>query len=265
MKATPSDLKARGIELFVLSDITPATEGPRSRDKLVGVVGGAGGKVIEGNELMRAVLAAKPDLKTAVRVALQVAQNDGEVLETPATPEQRKVQVRAPRVVGKSIVFWVWTLGVPRLIEQGKLDRTTGALDLAVPPVLRGAAITAATTALADPNVAIDASAIKMLALACTDPKVPQVKAALVSALGNQPRTEIRALVASALYHCGTDVIQPLINAMEQDKARQVRSHAATSLGRIGDGRARPALGKAAKSEDANLAWAARSALGKLK
>jgi HEAT repeat protein len=43
-----------------------------------------------------------------------------------------------------------------------------------------------------------------------------------------------------------------------------VRSRAATALGRVGDKRARPALAKAAKSEDANLSWAANNALKKL-
>jgi HEAT repeat protein len=52
---------------------------------------------------------------------------------------------------------------------------------------------------------------------------------------------------------------------MEKDKSAMVRTRAASALGRLGDGRARPALAKAARSEDANLVWAAKNSLGKLK
>jgi hypothetical protein len=261
MKASPAELKVTGIELFVVSDAKPAPDGTRIADKIVGVVGGAGGKIVEGNELVRAVLAARPDPTTLARVALQVAQYDAEILEAPTTAEQRKAKVRPPRFVGKALVFWVSTLGVPRRVEQGKLDRTTGAFDIAVPPALRAGAITSALVALVDPNIAIDQSAIRMLAGACADPRV---KNALLTSLAGHPHLETRAALADVLHHCGPDAIQPLSTAMQQDRAL-VRSRAATGLGRIGDGRARPALGKATKSDDANLAWAAKNALGKLK
>lgn len=260
-KVSAVELKVNGIELFVVSDRASGPGDASAADRLVGVVGGLGGKVLEGNELVRAAIAGKPDAATLARVALRVAQHEGEVLDRPINAEQRKAKVRPPRIAGKALVFWVWTMGVPRMLELGKLDRTTGALDIAVPPALRGAAITTAMIALADANVEIDASAIQMLAAACAEPKV---KAALVSALGNHPRTETRAELADVAHKCGPDAIQPLIHTMEHDRAAQVRSRAATALGRIGDGRARPSLGKASKSEDANLAWAAKKALEKL-
>jgi hypothetical protein len=264
MKASPSELKVSGIELFVLSDARPAADGTRISDRLVGVTAGrvvAGGNVVEGIELVRAVIAAKPDPRTLARVALQVAQYDAEILETASTAEQRKAKVQPPRFAGKALVFWVSTKGTPRRLEQARLDRTTGSLDIAVPPALRAAAITGALVALVDPNAGIDVGALRMLAGACGEARV---KGALVSSLANHPRVETRGAIADVLHRCGPDAIQPLINAMEQDRAL-VRSRAASALGRIGDGRARPALGKAAKSEDANLAWAAKNALGKLK
>jgi HEAT repeat protein len=51
---------------------------------------------------------------------------------------------------------------------------------------------------------------------------------------------------------------------MQHDRSAMVRSEAASALGRTGDPRARPALAKAARSDDANLAWAAKNALAKL-
>jgi hypothetical protein len=258
MKVSAADLKVDGIELFVVSDDKPAPDGTRIADRLVGV---AGGKVVEGNELVRAALAAKANPKTLAQVALRVVQYDAEILEEPSNAEQRKAKVRPPRFAGKALVFWVSTMGRPRRLEQARLDRTTGGLEIAVPPAMRAAAITSALVALVDPNVSIDGSAIRMLAGACGEPRV---KNALVTTMANHPQVETRAAIADVLHKCGPDAIQPLINAMEQDRAL-VRSRAATALGRIGDGRARPALGKASKSDDANLAWAAKNALGKLK
>jgi HEAT repeat protein len=52
---------------------------------------------------------------------------------------------------------------------------------------------------------------------------------------------------------------------MEQDGSRVVRAEDAAALGRIGDPRARPALAKAVRSDDANLAYAAGNALKKLR
>jgi HEAT repeat protein len=86
----------------------------------------------------------------------------------------------------------------------------------------------------------------------------------LLRALGSLPRPETRAAIADVAHKCGAAAVPPLIDAMENDKSRMVRPRAASALGRIGDGRARPALAKAARSEDANLVWAANNALKKL-
>jgi HEAT repeat protein len=59
--------------------------------------------------------------------------------------------------------------------------------------------------------------------------------------------------------------VDALIHTLEHDKAPLVRGQAANALGAIGEARARPALEKAARSDDANLAWAANHALKQLK
>jgi len=93
----------------------------------------------------------------------------------------------------------------------------------------------------------------------------PRARQALLSALGNHPRIKTRAAIADELHRCGAAAVDGLITAMQGDRSALVRRQAATALGRIGDARARAALGKATRSEDDNLAWAAKNALGKLK
>jgi HEAT repeat protein len=51
---------------------------------------------------------------------------------------------------------------------------------------------------------------------------------------------------------------------MEHDRSGVVRTRAASALGKLGDARARPALAKAARGEDADLAWTAGNALKKI-
>jgi len=255
-----ADLAVTGVELFVVSEGKPgAPDGGDFGGRLVGVTGGLGGKILD---LMRVVIEGKPAARTLARIALWIAQHEGEILDTPKTPEQRKAKVRPPRLAGNTLVFWVWTTGLPRMLEKATLDRSTGALDLAVPPALRGAAIASAIAALVDVNVAIDVRALQMLAAACSQPRV---QAALMRALGSHPREATRAAIADVAHKCGDAAIGPLSDLMEHDSSRMVRPHAASALGRIGDGRARPSLAKAARSEDANLSWAANNALKKLR
>jgi HEAT repeats len=260
-RVVPVELAVNGIALFAVADRSAAADDPNA-GVLVGVVGGLGGPIVEGSELVRRAIERKPDPRTLAQVALRVARRDAELLTAPANDEQRKAKVRPPRFAGKALVFWVWTRGVPRLLELGTLDRTTGALEIATPPALRAGAIDSVMRALGDTDATIDTGAIRLLVAACGEPKI---KAALISTLSNHPRAQTRSAVADAIHKCGPPVIQPLIHAMEHDKALQNRASAASALGRIGDGRARPALAKAAKSEDANLAWAAKKALEKLK
>jgi hypothetical protein len=261
VRATPSDVSVPGIELYLLSDARPQAD-DESETRLVGVVGGATGKIVEGPELLLAVSANKPAPKALARVAIEAAQRDGDVLDTAATPEQRKAKVTAPATAGHTLSFWVWTHEVPRSLEHGALDLTTGVLALTPLPMSPAEAVARAIASLNGVSVGRHEAAIKVLADACTDPKA---RDALLRALENHPRVKSRVAVAEQIHHCGAPALDPLITAMEQDKASVVRQAAAVALGRIGDGRARAALAKAGRGEDANLAWAAKTALGKLK
>jgi HEAT repeat protein len=75
----------------------------------------------------------------------------------------------------------------------------------------------------------------------------------------------VRAGAADAAAGCGAAAVDPLLRAMEQDKAPAVRWKAAAALGAAGDARARPALEKAARGDNPELQHAAKQALGKLK
>jgi hypothetical protein len=260
-RAASADIAVTGVELFALTDTKPVPDDGYAGGTLVGVVGGLGGKIVEGNELMKAVIDGKPDKKTLARVALRVAQSDAELLDAAASDEQRKAKVRPPTIARNALVFWVWTTEVPRLIERGKLDLKTGALELTDLPISHAKAIENAIASLTGVSVSMHARAARTLAEACGEPRA---KAALLSALGTHPRAESRAEVADVMHKCGPDAVGPLTDTMENDKSAMVRSRAASALGRVGDKRARPALAKAAKSEDANLAWAAGNALKKL-
>jgi len=260
-RVAAADITLAGVELVVVTDEKPVPDGEWAGGKLVGVVGGAGGKVVEGPELMTAVIGGKPDRKTLARIALRIAQSDAELLDTATDDEQRKAKVRPPTIARNALVFWVRTTEVPRLIERGKLDLTTGTLELTELPVPHAKAIENAIASLTGVSVSMHAKSARTLAEACAEPRP---KAALLSALGTHPRAESRAAVADVVHKCGSDAVEPLVDAMEHDKSAMVRSRAASALGRVGDKRARPALAKAVKSEDANLSWAAANALKKL-
>jgi hypothetical protein len=250
-----------GVELFGVSDSQPAPEDDDG-SKLVGVIGGATGKIVEGDELLRAVSAGKPEPKQLAAVALQVAGREGDVLDAATTLEQRKAKVARPAIADQTFSFWVWTHEVPRSIEHATLDLSTGKLTLVPPAMPREVAITRAIATLGGVSTARHASAVLTLAEACSDSKAQQ---ALIRALENHPRIKTRAAIAESIHHCGAPAIDPLIHAMEKDRAPIVRQNAASGLGKIGDPRGRAALAQAARSDDANLAYAAKAALGKLK
>jgi len=258
----PADLAVTGVELFTLTEREPPAEDAYARGTLVGVVGGLGGAIVQDRDLVRAVIAGKPEPRTLAQVALRVARRDDELVEVPTTPAQRKARIRPPVITREGLVFWVWTPeDGPRSTERGQLDLATGALDLHLLPVPRPEALKNAIGTLAGPSVRRHKQAIRALADACSD---PLAEAALRQALMRHPLVRTRAAVADAMHRCGPAALSPLISAMERDASGLVRSAAATALGRIGDKGARTALAKAAKSEDANLVWAAQNALKKL-
>lgn len=260
-KVAPAELTVPGVELFALSDARPAPDDESMPPKLVGVVGGVDGKVLDGRDLVAAVIEARPDRMTLARVALAVARDDGEVLEAPKSGEHKKARVGPPAVAHDLLAFWVWTTDVPRTLERGKLDLKTGALEIAPLPASHEVAINNAITTLGSVSVSRHAVAIRALAAWCGEPRPRQ---ALISALGNHPRARTRAAVADEAHRCGAALVDPLISAMQHDRAALVRREAATALGRIGDARARPALAKAARGDDGDLAWTASNALKKI-
>jgi HEAT repeats len=260
-KVAPADLKATGVELFAVTVEKPTDE-DFPAGGLVGVVEGAGGKVVEGRELVSAVAQGKADATTLARVAMWNAQDDGDLLTAAATPEQRKAKVGAPTIKGGALTFWVWTTDDPRILERGSVDLTTGGVELGPLPVKPDVMISNAIKTLLGSSVRRHVGAIQVLAALCTNPRARQ---SLLAALSSHPRDRTRAAVTDEIHKCGAAAVDPLIYSMENDKAAMVRTRAAGALGRVGDGRARPALAKAARSEDANLVWAAKNALGKLK
>jgi hypothetical protein len=264
-RVSPTELKVTGVELFAVRDDHPVPADAYSGGTLVGVVGGLGGKIVERDELVRAVIAARPDARTLAQVALSVARREGEILDAPKNDEQRKAKVAAPTITGGELVFWVWTSGVGRMLQLARLDLSTGSLDLGAPPPAAGAsddAVAQAITTLASPSVTQHGAALKTLAGACSTPKAKQ---ALLDALAKHPRDETRRLAALESRACGASAVDPLLHALEHDKSADVQAQAVTTLGDLGDVRARPALEKAAKSDDYGLAMIAKDALKKLK
>jgi hypothetical protein len=257
-----AELGVPGIELFSLTEKRSAADDEVAPAGLVGVAGGVGGQILEGRALVRAAIDGKADKKTLAQLALSVAGDDSELLDAPKTAEQKQARVVPPAALHGALMFWVWTTDVPRMVERARLDLTTGALEIEPPKLLHEVVISNAITTLGSVNVSRHAVAIHTLAASCAEPRPRQ---ALLAALANHPRVKTRLAVAAEGHRCGTAAVDALITAMQQDKAGQVRSQAASSLGRIGDDRARPALAKAVRGEDANLAWAAKNALGKLK
>ncbi len=258
-RVTAAELTVPGIALFTVADDKPSAEDEGLLPSLAGV---RGDSVLEGRELVRAVIAAKPAPRVIAQVALAVAKDDSQILDAPAGREQRKLKIRPPAVAGNSLAFWVRTSDVPPQIARGALDLTSGALTLEPLPQPPKLVIAHAMTTLdSAAAVARHGNAIRTLAAMCTDPRARQ---ALLSALGNHPRSKTRAAVADEVHRCGAPAVDPLVQAMEHDRAGLVRRQAAAALGRIGDARARPALAKAVRGDDANLAWTAGNALKKL-
>jgi len=151
---------------------------------------------------------------------------------------------------------------MPKMLEHGTLDLGNGMLDLSLAPLPPKQSISNAMTTLGSVAVSRHATAIRTLVAACSDPRARQ---ALLAALSNHPRTKTRAAIAGEAHRCGPAAVDALVTSMEQDGSRVVRAEAAAALGRIGDPRARPALAKAVRSDDANLAYAAGNALKKLR
>jgi hypothetical protein len=257
-KVAPADLKVDGIELFAATSATPSDE-DYERGRLFGV---AGGKLLEGRDLIKAVGETKADAKTIARIALWAYQEDGELLDKATGPEQTQAHVAAPARKGSVIKLWVFLADQPPVLERGTIDLTTGALDLGPLPAKPDVLISSAIRTMQHDNVRRYPRALDLLASTCAEPRSRQ---ALFALLSSHAREQTRIAVTEVIHKCGPAAVDPLVFSMEHDKAEIVRVAAATALGRVGDGRARPALARAARGEDANLVYAAKSALDKIK
>jgi hypothetical protein len=265
-KVAPAGVAVSGIDLFLVSDGKPAPEDEGLPPRVVGVAGGPGGALLEGRDLVRAVIERSEkgggaDRKVIAQVALWVAQDDGAILDKAKTPEQRKARVGPPAVTGRTLGFWVLTTDARPQIEHGELDLSNGLLELQPLPEPAKLAIDRAILTLSSPAASRHAAAIKTLAVACADSRARQ---ALLGALAGHPRVKARAAAADEAHRCGPAAVDALVTAMERERSALVRRQAAAALGRIGDARARPALARASRGEDANLAWTAGNALKKL-
>jgi hypothetical protein len=257
----PAEVAVPGIDLFLVTDRAPTPDDEGMPPRAVGVAGGAGGKLLEGRELLKAAADARPDRKVLAQVALWVALDDGKLLDAAKGRDQKAAKVRPPAVTGEALSFWAMTTDVPPQLEHGKLDLASGALTLEPRPQPLKITVNNAMATLGSSAVSRHVHAAQALAAACSDTRARQV---LLAALASHPRVKTRAAIAEEARHCGAAAVDALINAMQQDKSGLVRSEAARALGRIGDARARPALAKAARGDDANLAYSASSALKKI-
>ena len=261
-KVVAAGVDVPGIDLFLVTEPRPSPDDEGLPPKVVGVIGGPGGKLADGRDLVRAAIEAKPAPRVLAQVALWVAGDDGDLIDAPKSREQRKAKIGPPAIAGNALGFWVLTTDVPRMIEHGKLDLGNALLDLALQSLPPKQAISNAMLTLGSSQVSRHVTAIRTLAAACSDARARQ---ALLAALTNHPRIKTRVAVADEAHRCGAPAVGTLVTAMEQDKAGQVRAQAAVALGRIGDPRARPSLAKAVRGDDANLAYAAGNALKKIK
>jgi hypothetical protein len=253
-----------GLDVFMVSppDAPIPDDGARPY-AIVAVSGGAGGKLLEREEVLRAAFAATKDAAKLAELAVLVHHVEGEVLDGPQDDPQRKAGVTAPALTsGGALELWVWTTGVGRMLEHYRVD-ASGRLERIPQVVSADDAVASAVASLAGTSISSQNNAIKKLAGLCAaNPKARQV---LLDALAGHKRDDTRAAAADASPACGAAAIAPLIKAMEQDRSGTVRWKAAAALGAIGDAKARPALEKAAKSDSPELAAAAKLALGKLK
>jgi hypothetical protein len=243
-KIAAAGLAVPGIDLFLVTDGKPPPEDDGMPPRVVGVAGGAGGALLEGRDLVRAVIDAKAAPRAMAQVALWVAQDDGTILDAAKTLEQRKARVGPPAVAGNALGFWVLTTDPPPQLEHGQLDLGNGLLELQAQPLPPRLAIDRAMITLGSVAVSRHVPAIRTLAAACADTRARQ---ALLGALASHPRSKVRAAAADEAHRCGPAAVDALITAMDQDRSGLVRREAAAALGRIGDARARPALAKAAR------------------
>jgi hypothetical protein len=118
-----TNLAVRGVELYLVREIDPVAWPDIPR--LVGVIGGRGGKMLEGRDLVRAVIATGPALVELARCVLLYDGIRGRVLERAHTDEEQRATVSPPRMANGKLVFW-FRGGRPKLLLEATFDPSTG-------------------------------------------------------------------------------------------------------------------------------------------
>lgn len=249
-----------GVELFRIDTHEPVKPEGYATYPIVAIVGGVGAPILQGDDVTRAVIKVIKDPKQLATIALAVNRRAGMLLDGPRDDQQRKQGVSAPKLAGGAVELWLMA-GSPGLsLYHGRLDLASGKLELAEPEASPGEELDNAIAALDGSGYV---AALDTLKQHCADPKASK---ALFAALATGAREDLRARAAMAVEACGAAAaVEPLVRALEQDKATAVRATAAATLGRLGDKRARPALEKAAQSKDDGVAYSAKEALKKLR
>lgn len=255
---TEAGFQVPGVELFRISDGKPLPQDAYPTYMIVAVAGGLGQPILQGDEAMRAVIRATRDPVKLAEIALAINRRAALLLRDPRDIQQRNKGVAGPAIAGNSLDFWIMTGSPGMTLMRARLDLATGKLELGDPASSSDDVIADAIKALAGANYE---GALDTLKQHCTDAKA---RTALFDALANASKEDLRWRAAMAVEACDASAVEPLIKALETDKSVTVRTAAARVLGRLRDPRAKPALEKASREQDAHLASAARDALREL-
>ncbi|HEY1557841.1 MAG TPA: HEAT repeat domain-containing protein [Kofleriaceae bacterium] len=250
-----------GIELFGLDDGKPIPMDAYKAYPVVAVVGGLGNPILQGPDVMRAVIKATNDPKLLARAALVINGRAGQILDGATDDVQRKRGVTAPTLSASALDFWTLSGSPSRNLYHAHLDLSTTAFAFQASSAgddeVIANAIAGLSTTKADYSLEIE-----LLKQRCGN---AAARKALFDALAHHKVEDVRYRVAQAVAACGTAAIDPLAHALEHDAASDVRSAAAIALGEIGDRTGKPALEKAAQDSDPDVSRFAKQALKKLK
>jgi len=254
-----------GIELFGLDDGRPVPMDAYKTYPVVAVVGGLGKPILQGPDVMKAVIAATRDPKLLASATMVVNRRVGQILDSAGDDLQRKRGVTAPALSATALDFWVLSGSPYRNLYHAHLDLGTLAFTFQEPAVPDSEQLANALAVLATATAGRTQTydlAIDLAVKQCSD---PAARKALFEALATGKQEEFRMRVATALKGCGPVAIDPLIATLEKDPSSNVKGTAADVLGQLGDPRAKPALEKAAQSSDSTVSYMAKDALKKLK
>jgi len=243
-----------GLTVFRIDNHAPVPADGQRAYRYVALAG-VGSPMLEGDEMYAAIAKQVTDAKRLAEIILTF--RDASPLAGPDGSEfQKKRGVTAPVIANGALDFWFMWGAPSRSLYHGHLDLATGKLDTAVPGPDEDEAL---ASQIDRAKQSADPTSIRAIAKHCDK---PAVRDALFEVLAKHRREDMRAEAAMAVEACGAAAVDPLIAALA-DKT-SVSATAASTLGKIGDKRAKAALEKAAASSDSELAAEAKKALTKL-